>query len=225
MLVALEGIDGAGKGTQAVMLADRAAAEGLSVAHFAFPRYGDNPFAEAVSWYLNGQLGDRSRLDARLVSLLYAGDRLLARGPLDDALRSHDLVVIDRYSASNLAYQAAVLEDAARESFAAWLDSVEHGSFGLARADLVVLLDLPAELSLARVRSKQPRAYTRLGADANEADEGYLERVRRTYLWLAKRETTPPFHLLPCVARSGRERGEAELAAEVWAVVRGAGGW
>ena len=46
LLLAIEGIDGAGKGTQAARLAETAGAQGRSVASFSFPLYDDNPIQE-----------------------------------------------------------------------------------------------------------------------------------------------------------------------------------
>ena len=57
MLLAIEGIDGSGKGTQAARLGETAAAHGHSVASFSFPLYDGNPFSRAIADYLNGEFG------------------------------------------------------------------------------------------------------------------------------------------------------------------------
>src|SRR5918992_1792925 len=101
-LVAIEGIDGSGKGTQAALLAERARTEGLDVASFSFPRYGESAFSGLIADYLNGALGE---VRPELAALLYAGDRFSARAELLQALADHDLVVLHRYVASNLPHQ------------------------------------------------------------------------------------------------------------------------
>ena len=58
MLIAIEGIDGSGKGTQTAQLAKRAEESGLSVSVFSFPGYAKNVFGEAIGRYLNGEFGD-----------------------------------------------------------------------------------------------------------------------------------------------------------------------
>src|SRR5438309_1161111 len=58
MLVAIEGIDAAGKNTQAGLLRARAEASGLSAAVLSFPRYGETRYAQFVADYLNGAYGD-----------------------------------------------------------------------------------------------------------------------------------------------------------------------
>ena len=57
-LVVFEGTDGAGKATQARLLARRLEEEGIPFREIDFPRYG-NPFAEPARLYLQGQLGGR----------------------------------------------------------------------------------------------------------------------------------------------------------------------
>src|SRR3954452_20357395 len=105
LLLAIEGIDGAGKGTQAARLAETAAERGHSVASFSFPLYDDNPFSRAVADYLNGEFGGAGEVHPELAALLYAGDRFHARPQLVEAIRDHDLVVCDRYVGSNMAHQ------------------------------------------------------------------------------------------------------------------------
>ncbi len=60
ILLAIEGIDGSGKGTQAAQLAETAAAAGHRVASFSFPLYDDNPFSRAVADYLNRYVGSNA---------------------------------------------------------------------------------------------------------------------------------------------------------------------
>src|SRR3954463_13315038 len=140
--VAIEGIDGSGKGTQAALLAETARTAGRRVASFSFPLYDENPFSVAVADYLNGVFGGVDDVHPELAGLLYACDRFHARPRLEEALAEHDLVVCDRAAASNLAPRGAKLAGDARARVPAWLESVELGEFRLPRPDLVVLLDL-----------------------------------------------------------------------------------
>src|SRR5438552_15172430 len=114
LLLAIEGIDGAGKGTQAARLAETAAGHGRRVASFSFPLYDGNPFSRAVADYLNGEFGGADEVHPELAALLYAGDRFHARPRLLEALAVSDLVVCDRYVASNAAHQGAKLSGDAR---------------------------------------------------------------------------------------------------------------
>ena len=216
-LVALEGIDGSGKGTQAALLADRARAAGRTVATISFPTYDGNPFAEAVADYLNGRFGSADEVHPELAALLYAADRFHARGTLVEAIASHDLVVCDRYVASNAAHQGAKLQGDERRRLLDWLDAVEYGEFGLPRPDLVVLLDTPVALARTLVAQKGARGYTTLEADIHEADAAHAAATREVYLELAERGN---WVVVSTVDAGGGLRDVEAIADEIWEHVR-----
>jgi dTMP kinase len=216
--VAIEGIDGSGKGTQAALLVETARQQGYETVLFSFPLYDDNPFSVAVADYLNGAFGSVDEVHPELAGLLYACDRFHARPSLEDALAANDLVVCDRFVASNLAHQGAKLVGADRERLLDWLVSVEHGEFGLPRPDLVVLLDLPADLARALVGKKPARDYTSLAADIHEDAGDYLSSVRDLYLDLAKREPGSWRTVAVAEGESGI-RDVPAIATDVWEAV------
>jgi len=216
VLLAIEGIDGAGKGTQAARVAETAEARGHTVASFSFPLYDGNPFSRAVADYLNGEFGAADEVHPELAALLYAGDRFHARPRLVGALATHDLVVCDRYVGSNAGHQGAKLEGDARRRLLDWLEEVEYGEFALPRPDLVVLLDAPVALARELVGRKAARGYTTLEADIHEADAGHSTATRETYLELARRGG---WRVVPTGDETGAPRGVDEIADEVWAAV------
>jgi dTMP kinase len=216
VLLAIEGIDGAGKGTQAARLAESASDRGLSVASFSFPLYDDNPFSRAVADYLNGEFGGADEVHPELAALLYAGDRYHARPQLVRALAERDLVVCDRYVASNMAHQGGKLAGEARRRLLAWLEEVEYGEFALPRPALVVLLDAPAALARELVARKGARRYTTLEADIHEADRAHTDATREVYLELAERDG---WRVVSTAADDGEPRDVSEIAAEVWSAV------
>ena len=216
LLLAIEGIDGSGKGTQAALLADAARAAGYSVASFSFPRYDGNPFSLAIGDYLNGELGGLDEVHPQLAALLYACDRLHARPELVAALADVDLVVCDRYVASNLAHQGAKLEGEARERVIEWLLQVEYGEFELPRPDIVVLFDAPAALARELVARKGAREYTTLEADILESDTEGADASREVYLALARRDG---WRVVTTAGDDGAARDVGDIAAEVWAAV------
>ena len=213
MLLAIEGIDGSGKGTQAGRLAETAAAHGHRVASFSFPLYDGNPFSRAVSDYLNGEFGSADEVHPELAALLYAGDRLHARPRLVAALADHDLVVCDRYVGSNAAHQGAKLEGEERERLLSWLEEVEYGEFALPRPDLVVLLDAPVALARQLVGRKAARAYTTLEADIHERDATHSAATREVYLELAARGS---WRVVSTADAGGSPREVADIADEIW---------
>src|SRR5712691_10595259 len=102
MLIAIEGIDGAGKRTQADLLKTQAEKVGFSVAILSFPRYGETLFAKSIADYLNGTFGNLAEVLPQFAALLYAGDRFESRSIITQGSRSHNILILDRYVASNL---------------------------------------------------------------------------------------------------------------------------
>jgi dTMP kinase len=216
-LLALEGIDGSGKGTQAARLAERARAAGLSVATLSFPTYDGNPFADAIADYLNGAFGTADEVHPELAALLYAADRFHARQRLVDAIAAHDLVICDRYVASNAAHQGAKLQGADRRRLLDWLDAVEYGEFSLPRPDVVVLLDTPVGVARTLVSRKGVRGYTTLEADIHEADAEHTRATRDVYLELAERGG---WRVVTTADEDGALRDVDAIADEIWESVR-----
>jgi dTMP kinase len=213
LFLALEGIDGSGKGTQAGRLAASAVARGHTVASFSFPLYDANPFSRAIGQYLNGELGGLDEVHPALSALLYACDRFHARPDLERAIEQSDLVVCDRYVASNLAHQGSQLTGAERERFLAWLLEVEYGEFRLPKPDLVLLLDAHPALARELVARKGARAYTTLEADILESDRAHGDASREIYLELARRDG---WQVIDTAGADGTLRGVDEIAADVW---------
>jgi dTMP kinase len=217
VLLALEGIDGSGKGTQAARVVETATRSGFRVRLFSFPLYDDNPFSVAVTAYLNGEFGGVDEVHPELAALLYACDRFHARPWLLEALAACDLVVCDRYVGSNLAHQGAKLEGDERERLLRWLDDVEYGEFALPRPDLVVLLDTPALLARELVGRKGARGYTTLEADIHESDTAHGDVSREVYLDLARRGG---WRVVATAGEDGAPRTVGAIADDVWAAVR-----
>jgi dTMP kinase len=216
LLLAIEGIDGAGKGTQAARLAETAAERGRRVASFSFPLYDDNPFSRAVADYLNGEFGTADEVHPELAALLYAGDRFHARPRIVSALQENDLVVCDRYVASNQAHQGGKLTGEARSRLLDWLEEVEYGEFALPRPQLVILLDAPVALARRLVGRKAARGYTTLEADIHEADAVHSSATREVYLELAERDD---WRVVSTAGDDGAARDVDDIAAEIWAAV------
>jgi dTMP kinase len=219
MLIAIEGIDGSGKGTQTEMLRARALREGLSVAVFSFPQYGSNPFGRAVGKYLDGAYGRVEQVPPQLAALLYAGDRYVARNDLNAALTSHDLVVCDRYVPSNLAHQAAKLSEDVRPELIAWLSEIEYGVYKLPRPDVVVFYDMPVETAAEMILRKKRRHYTDRRTDIHEEDQHYLSECRNVYLALAASDAPRLWVNIQTTSTSGTIRRPEDIAEDTWVAI------
>lgn len=220
MLIAIEGIDGSGKGTQARLLLDRARGEGYSADLLTFPMYDDSIFGREIGRYLNGEFGDVWSVHPRLAATLYAGDRFEHRDRLWRLRGEKGLVICDRYTPSNQAHQSVKLPEEDRPEFFAWLETLEHEVFGIPRPDLVVFLDLPPEVAAGLIERKSKRSYTELKTDIHEVDRTYLGQVHRAYSELSRRSG---WVTVSCL-EGGEVRGMEEIHEAVWAEIMAAGG-
>lgn len=210
-LIAVEGIDGSGKGTQSRLLADALAADGRRTALLSFPRYSDTFFGARIGDFLNGRFGSLEAVDPFLASLLFAGDRLESKPVLEAALAENDVVVLDRYVASNVAHQGAKRDGSERAELVRRIEHVEFALNALPRPDVTVWLDLPVPLATKLIAEKARREYTDKAADLQEADADYLDRVAAVYAELA---TGDGWERVPCSA-DGTVRSIEAIANDV----------
>lgn len=220
MIVAFEGLDGAGKNTQTRRLYERAGEAGLKVGLTGFPRYGENVFSQQIAAYLNGAFGPLDRVPPQLPALLYAGDRFASRESLEQLVAASDLVIIDRYVPSNLAYQAARFPEAERAQFIRWLIEIEHDIYQLPRPDVIIELQLESEFVQAQVLKKAPRDYTDKAADLHESNESFLAQCFESYHAVAELYPYGKWVRVPCTAGSETLRPREEIAAEIWAALQ-----
>ena len=218
LLIDVEGIDGSGKGTQAALLRDRVREAGLRCGLLSFPRYEATLFGRAAGEFLNGRFGSLDAVHPFFASLLFAGDRFESRELLQSTIDANDVVVLDRYVASNVAHQGGKLDGNERAQLVDRIERIEHDIFGLPRPDVALLLDLPAAAAQQLIAKKKARAYTKQKQDLQEADADYLERVRAVYRELAAGD--PRWRTVECV-RVGKVRTIDEIAREIWGIVEG----
>ncbi len=147
MLIAIEGIDGAGKATAARRLSNRLRDRGREVTDISFPRYAIEPYGPLLRDALRDSSGGRAGAHAR--ALLFALDRHAATPSILAAGASGD-VVIDRWVWSNAAYLAAQY---GYES-ADWVVDLEIEKLGLPIPDVTVLVAGAVDHARARVQRR-----------------------------------------------------------------------
>jgi dTMP kinase len=185
----IEGLDGAGKRT----LADKLTAElGGSVGRLAFPRYGVDVHADLVRDALHGRLGDLAD-SVHGMAMLFALDRRGAAEDIRADLARHDVVLLDRYVASNAAYGAARLHQDARGRFVEWVREIEIDRFGLPVPDLQLLLRVSPELAATRSAHRE-RTESDRARDDWESDGGLQARCAAVYDQLAEDGWLSPWH-------------------------------
>lgn len=183
MLIAIEGVDGAGKNTLTQGLRTHLQSRGRSVATLAFPRYHQSVTADIAAEALHGEHGDLAE-SVYAMATLFALDRAGAKADIERLRHEHDVVILDRYVASNAAYSAARLHQGADGEVVAWVRHLEFERLALPVPDWQLYLDVPTELAAERAagRERQDAARTR---DAYERDGGLQRRTGEVYTALA----------------------------------------
>jgi len=154
----------------------------------------------------------------KAAAVLYALDRMESREHLLATMAANDVVVFDRYVASNMAYQAAQVPADEADAMMTWIADLETGSFALPKPDLSVYLDTPAAIARGLILKKRKRSYTDDAFDAYEADTGLQDRVRTNYAAMAKAGLLGRWATVSTVA-DGASRLPAEIAAEIVALL------
>jgi dTMP kinase len=183
VLIAIEGVDGAGKRTLAEGLRAAYEAAGRSVATLAFPRYGQSVTADVAAEALHGQHGDLAS-SVYAMAMLFALDRAGGADQIRDLRRDHDVVILDRYVASNAAYSAARLRQQADGEVVGWVHEIEYRRLHLPVPDWQVLLRISAELADQRARHRARHDASR-ARDAYERDTELQQRTGAVYAGLA----------------------------------------
>jgi dTMP kinase len=180
LLLALEGGEGAGKSTQARLLAIWLRDQGFDVVAT------HEPGATKIGMRLRALLLDTAHtgLSRHAETLMYAADRAEhVATVIAPALARGAIVVTDRYVDSSVAYQGA-----GRLLPAEDIVNLNDWATGGLRPDLTIILDLPPVDGLRR----RERSADRL--EAEPAD--FHERVRRAFLSLAEEASADRYLVL-----------------------------
>ncbi len=168
IFIAFEGGEGTGKSTQSKLLAEWLEQEGETVLLSREP--GGTELGKDLRKILLGhETGD---ISPRAEALLYASDRAHhVYSVIRPALERGEVVISDRYFDSSAAYQGAgrVLNPTEVARISRWATESLYPT-------LTILIDLPAEIGLGRLQSRD-----RLEAESND----FHERVRQEYLQIA----------------------------------------
>ena len=185
-LFVIEGLDGAGKSTQIRLLRDYLAGLNYSCEYLHFPRTGSPWFGELVARFLRGEFGSLNDVDPYLVAMLYAGDRRDASEIISGWLSEGKIVILDRYTYSNVAYQCAKLSNLEeQEKLRNWILELEFKHFNIPEPSLNIFLDVPfrfTENKLTTDRNGDDRSYLNGRNDIHESSLDFQKKVREVYL-------------------------------------------
>ena len=193
VFLVLDGTEGCGKSTQAQLLGDRLAAVGRAVMLVRDP--GTTRIGEQIRSILLDPA--HAEMAMRTEMLLYMAARAqMTREVIAPALNAGKVVISDRFVSSTLAYQLG-----GDGLTAAEIRTVAEIAIGGRWPDLTILLDLPVEISLARVMRAKDRIEQR--------PISYHEQVRRNYLSQAEAEPKR-FRVI------NADQTPDQVAADVW---------
>jgi dTMP kinase len=175
MFITLEGPDGSGKTLQINPLADYLREQGYSV--FTAREPGGTSIGDQVREILMNL--KNTTMKPRTETLLFCAARAqLVEEILKPRLEQNDIVILDRYADSTIAYQGYGHQND--------IELIKHVLFfttGGLKPDLTLLLDIEPEIGLRR-RQKGGVEWNRLDAYQLELHQ----RVRRGYLEMAQAE-------------------------------------
>ena len=185
-LLVIEGTDCSGKGTQSDILYNHLKNDGYKVYKTSFPMY-DTPTGKIVGgpylgkesickgWFNEGA----NNVPAKVASLYYAADRLYNIDIINKYLKDNYIVILDRYTTSNMGHQAGKIKDKnERLKMFKWLEKLEYELLELPRPDIKLFLHMPYKYSKSLQNNRKELDEHELSEDnLINAENAYLEMV------------------------------------------------
>ncbi|NIJ67564.1 dTMP kinase [Sphingomonas leidyi] len=216
IIVAIEGADGVGKNTTSKLLCETLQAAGKTATVIGFPRYGETVAGVTIGRYLAGDMP--VPVGPHAAATLYALDRFEWREQILAAAAAHDVLIFDRYVASNMAYQGARVPAEESRALMEWILALETGQFALPIPALSIYLNTPWELARALILQKAERSYTSKSFDEYEADVALQQRVRGNYESIVAAGLLGPWQMVHA-SSNGTMRPPAEIVGEIVALL------
>lgn len=184
-IIAIEGIDGSGKGVQFKLLKERLLGMGYSVATRDYPKY-ESFFGSEVGKRLAGKDGASAEaIEGKSMALWYALDRYEDLKNYRDG--ETDYLLFNRYVLSNAVYQSVRDIDIDKPDIVDWVMELEFSHFKLPRPDINLFFSIDARKAEELVRQKGFRSYVGNESDVYERSSSIQERARKKYIECAER--------------------------------------
>lgn len=188
-IIVVEGTDGSGKETQSNLIKKYFEEKGLKIKSYSFPVY-KSPTGRIVGGpYLGKSDIEKSyfeetsaNVDPIVSSLYFAADRRYNfLKEIEEEIYKNDIVILDRYTQSNMGHQAGKAKSKSKkDKILDLLEKLEFEMCELPRPDIVVFLHMPCKAT-AELRKG------RMATDGNEASPSHLKNAEDTYLYLCKK--------------------------------------
>ncbi|MGN0642659.1 MAG: dTMP kinase [Huintestinicola sp.] len=198
-LIVIDGLDGSGKSTQFELVSSKLGERGENVTAISFPDY-DKPSSTLVKMYLNGDFSQNAAdVNAYAASTFYAADRYASyKLYWEKSYLEGNLILASRYVSSNAIHQMVKLPEEEWDGFLEWLYDYEYCRLGLPRADKVIFLDMPVEISQKLLSERYHGDESK--KDIHESNVSYLLSCRKSALYAAKKLG---WSVVSCVDASG----------------------
>lgn len=180
LFIVFEGIDGCGKSTQAELLVTFLQKTKRPTRLIHFPNY-TSATGRQIARHLRGE----KKASPEQMAVLYAKDKYEGAGEIRRLLSTGFNVVVDRYTASNCAYQSARFKGTKKQkdAFIEWVLKLEAL---LPQPDATFIIDVNPLVAFKNNLKKKGRAYLKDKKDVYEKDVKFQKAVRTQYLSYAK---------------------------------------
>lgn len=186
VLISIEGIDGAGKGTNVELLEEALNNIGLPVVTYRFPYY-NSTIGKVISKYLQGDYGDINQVPYELVCSAYAADRARFAEDIATYIDNGYIVLCDRYTYSNI-FTAAKMPEEKWEGFIEWIEDLEFNCLNVIEPDYNIYLHVDPQISIKRIKERGKRDYQEGKEDIHESNNKLLINASKAYLKLANKK-------------------------------------
>ena len=163
-IIVIEGIDKAGKTTQANLLLNKFK---NTCVKFDFPDY-TTPIGKEIKQFLDGKRVYSDQVKMMLLS----ANRWEKKTEIDRVIGKGTTIIMNRYYQSNLVYGVS------KGLKLDWLVALDEG---LPKADLVIVIDIKTDTLFTRSKNSV--------IDTFEKDRELIRKVKKTYRLLAKKFT------------------------------------
>lgn len=216
-LIVIEGTDCSGKETQTKLLVKRLINDGIKCIRLSFPMY-DTPTGKIVGGAYLGKSDiseslfeeGSSNVDPYISCLYYAADRKYNIYKVLDYIKNGYVVILDRYTTSNMAHQGCKIADKdERFNMYNWIDKLEFWLLKLPVPDKTIFLHMPFKYSKILMSNRK-------FLDNNEKDDTYIMNAERAYTELQELYN---WDKIECVY-DDKIRSESEINDEIYKLIR-----
>lgn len=211
-IIVIEGTDCSGKETQSKLLEKYLNSNGINCIRMSFPAY-DTPTGKIVggpylgkeeicpSYFEDGS----ADVDPYISCLYYAADRKYNIEKVNKYIDDGYIVILDRYTTSNMAHQGGKIEDSEeRFNMYQWIDKLEYWLLKLPKPDITIFLHMPYTSSCELKKNRK-------SLDGNEKSETHLKNAEKAYIELSELYN---WDRIECV-ESDRIKSIEEISSEI----------